>query len=49
MHTVIEKVLEDISFDADEKRGQTITVTKELVYEKLQDIVEDEDTARYIL
>jgi len=49
LHTVIEKVLEDISFDADEKKGETIIINKELVYEKLEDIVEDEDTARYIL
>jgi ATP-dependent HslUV protease ATP-binding subunit HslU len=49
LHTVIEKVLEDISFDADEKAGETITITQELVKEKLEDIVEDEDTARYIL
>ena len=49
LHTVIEKVLEDISFDADEKNGETIIISKELVYEKLEDIVEDEDTARYIL
>eukprot|EP01155_Anaeramoeba_flamelloides_P027449 Anaeramoba_flamelloidesa825212_87.p1 GENE.a825212_87~~a825212_87.p1 ORF type:complete len:443 (-),score=17.55 a825212_87:63-1391(-) len=49
LHTVIEKVIEDISFNADEHKGETITVTKELVHEKLEDIVEDEDTARYIL
>jgi ATP-dependent HslUV protease ATP-binding subunit HslU len=49
LHTVIEKVLEDISFDADEKAGETIAITKDLVKEKLEDIVEDEDTARYIL
>jgi ATP-dependent HslUV protease ATP-binding subunit HslU len=49
LHTVIEKVLEEISFDADEKAGETITITKDLVKEKLEDIVEDEDTARYIL
>lgn len=49
LHTVIEKVLEDISFDADEKKGETVNVTKELVYEKLENIVEQEDTARYIL
>ena len=49
LHTVIEKVLEDISFDADERAGETITITKELVHEKLEGIVEDEDTARYIL
>ncbi|WP_298753040.1 ATP-dependent protease ATPase subunit HslU [uncultured Arcobacter sp.] len=49
LHTVIEKVLEDISFDADEKSGETIVITKQLVEEKLSDIVKDEDTTRYIL
>jgi len=49
LHTVIEKVLEDISFSADEKAGETITITEQLVKEKLEDIVENEDTARYIL
>jgi len=49
LHTVIEKVLEDISFDADEYKGETITITKELVHEKLEDIASNEDTARYIL
>ncbi|MFA7084137.1 MAG: ATP-dependent protease ATPase subunit HslU [Arcobacteraceae bacterium] len=49
LHTVIEKVLEDISFTADEKRGETVEVSKALVYEKLENIVEHEDTARYIL
>ncbi len=49
LHTVIERVLEDISFDADEKSGETIIVTKELVHEKLDSLVENEDTARYIL
>ena len=49
LHTVIEKVLEDISFDADEHSGDTIIVTKDLVHEKLEDIAQNEDTARYIL
>ena len=49
LHTVIEKVLEDISFDADEHSGETIIVTKDLVHEKLEDIAQNEDTARYIL
>ncbi|MDY0365384.1 MAG: HslU--HslV peptidase ATPase subunit [Arcobacter butzleri] len=49
LHTVIEKVLEDISFDADLNKGETIVVTKELVEEKLKDIVQDEDLTRYIL
>jgi ATP-dependent HslUV protease ATP-binding subunit HslU len=49
LHTVIEKVIEDISFDANEHSGETIIITKDLVHEKLEDIVEHEDTARYIL
>jgi ATP-dependent HslUV protease ATP-binding subunit HslU len=49
LHTVIEKVLEDISFDADEHSGETIIVKKELVLEKLENIAQNEDTARYIL
>jgi ATP-dependent HslUV protease ATP-binding subunit HslU len=49
LHTVIEKVIEDISFDADQYKGQTIEVTKELVKEKLDDIIEDEDASKYIL
>jgi ATP-dependent HslUV protease ATP-binding subunit HslU len=49
LHTVIEKVLEDISFDADQYKGQTVKITKDLVSEKLETIVENEDTTRYIL
>jgi len=49
LHTVIEKVLEDISFDADEHNGETIIVSEDLVKEKLEDIAQNEDTARYIL
>jgi ATP-dependent HslUV protease ATP-binding subunit HslU len=49
LHTVIEKVIEDISFNADEMKGQKVIVTKELVEEKLDTIVEDDDLAKYIL
>lgn len=49
LHTVVERILEDISFDADTKSGETITITKELVEEKLSDLIEDVDSARYIL
>ncbi|MFY4783727.1 HslU--HslV peptidase ATPase subunit, partial [Aliarcobacter butzleri] len=49
LHTVIEKVIEDISFDADEKKGTKVVVTKELVSDKLDDIDDNVDTARYIL
>ncbi len=49
LHTVIEKVIEDISFNADEKAGEEVLITRELVEEKLDDIVDNEDSARYIL
>ncbi|MCR8695797.1 MULTISPECIES: HslU--HslV peptidase ATPase subunit [Campylobacter] len=49
LHTVIEKLLEDISFDADIYKGQKFIVTKELVDEKLGEICQDEDRAKYIL
>ncbi len=49
LHTVVERVLEDISFSADEHKGEKIVVTKELVHKKLDNIVSDEDSSRYIL
>lgn len=49
LHTILEKILEDISFSADESTGETITITSELVHEKLDDVIEDEDLSRYIL
>lgn len=49
LHTVIERVLEDISFKADEYKGQKITITKEMVREKLDFVCSDQDLAKYIL
>ena len=49
LHTVLEKVLEDISFDADEYEGKKFIVTAEVVHEKLDVVVEDDDLSRYIL
>ncbi|PID48072.1 MAG: HslU--HslV peptidase ATPase subunit [Proteobacteria bacterium] len=49
LHTVLEKILEDISYEADLHKGEDIRVTKDLVHEKLDDVVEDDETARYIL
>jgi ATP-dependent HslUV protease ATP-binding subunit HslU len=49
LHTVIEKVLEDISFNADEYKDKEFVVSAELVHEKLDIIVEDNDLSRYIL
>ena len=49
LHTVIERVLEEISFTADEHSGETITIDKKLVHDKLDEVVGDEDMSRYIL
>lgn len=49
LHTVLEKVLEEISFSADEYTGQELSVSKSLIDEKIGSVVEDEDATRYIL
>ena len=49
LHTVMEKILEEISFSADERTGETVNVDTSLVEEKISKVVEDEDATRYIL
>jgi ATP-dependent HslUV protease ATP-binding subunit HslU len=49
LHTVMEKLLDEISFDAPDMSGEAVTITKEYVGEKLEDILEDENLSRYIL
>ena len=49
LHTVMEKIIEEISFDADAHKGETYTVTKAVVDEKIGGVIEDEDMTRYIL
>lgn len=49
LHTVLEKLLEDISFDAPEKKNGRLTIDRGYVKGKLADIVKDEDLSRYIL
>jgi len=49
LHTVIERVIEDISFEANEHGGETVEVDKALVEKRLSGVVEDQDLARYIL
>lgn len=49
LHTVMEKVLEEISFHASEASGQTIPITASYVRERLGDILKDDDLSRYIL
>lgn len=49
LHTVLETVLEEISFKAPEQRGQTVEVDGALVRTRLGEVLEDEDLSRYIL
>jgi ATP-dependent HslUV protease ATP-binding subunit HslU len=49
LHTVIERLLDPVSFDAPELRGQRIVVDAAYVRERLAGIAEDEDLSRYIL
>ena len=49
LHTVLEKVLEEISFHADESAGTTVRITAEMVHDTLDCVIEDEDLSRYIL
>lgn len=49
LHTVVEKVLEEISFNALNHKNTTVTVTEDTVNTILSPVVEDEDLARYIL
>ncbi|MFZ2087286.1 MAG: ATP-dependent protease ATPase subunit HslU [Desulfobaccales bacterium] len=49
LHTVMEKLLEDISFQAPDLGKQTITITDAYVRERLANLIEDEDLSRYIL
>lgn len=49
LHTVLEKLLEDISFNAPEIKKDRIVIDRQYVRDKLSDIVKDEDLSRYIL
>ena len=49
LHTIMEKLLSDISFNAPDLKGQEIRITSDYVRQTLQEIVKDEDLSRYIL
>ena len=49
LHTVMEKLLEDLSFNAPDQRGRCVTLNAATVQETLKEIVQDEDLTRYIL
>ncbi len=49
LHTIIEKVLDDISFNATDKAGEKIVVDKEFVQKNLGNLVKDTDLSKFIL
>jgi ATP-dependent HslUV protease ATP-binding subunit HslU len=49
LHTIIERVVEELSFTAPERSGEKITIDEEYVRDALKDLVADEDLSKYIL
>jgi ATP-dependent HslUV protease ATP-binding subunit HslU len=49
LYTIMEKVIEDLAFDAPERSGESITITGDVVRERLHGVYEDEDVSRFIL
>jgi ATP-dependent HslUV protease ATP-binding subunit HslU len=49
LHTILELLLEEVSFNAPDLKGQTIDITPDYVNQRLNDVQEDQDLSRYIL
>ena len=49
LYTIMEKLLEDLSFNAPDRSGESVTVTPEMVRERLAEISADEDLSKFIL
>ena len=49
LHTIIEKVLDDISFNATDKSGEKIVIDKKYVQNNLGNLVKDTDLSKFIL
>jgi ATP-dependent HslUV protease ATP-binding subunit HslU len=49
LHTIMERVLDELSFEAPEKKGEHVAIDAEYVRKMLTDIVKDQDLSRYIL
>ena len=49
LHTIMERVLDEISFEAPDKKGEQFKVDADYVRKMLADIVKDQDLSRYIL
>jgi len=49
LHTVMEKLLEELSFSADTQRGVTVVVDAKMVRARLEPLLQNEDLSRYVL
>ena len=49
LHTIMERLFEDVSFEAPERRGESVLIDATYVRKKLEAIIKDEDLSRYIL
>ena len=49
LHTVMERLLENISYEAPDRSQQTVSIDAQYVDDSLGDLVQDEDLSRYIL
>ena len=49
LHTILEKIMEDYSFEAPELKGQYIIIDQKVVRQKLENVIQSEDLTRYIL
>ncbi len=49
LHTVMERLLENVSFEAADRSGETVVIDQSFVDEELKGLVEDEELSRYIL
>ena len=49
LHTILERVMEDVSFEAPYKAAKKVLINKDYIDERLKDIIKDEDLSRYIL
>jgi ATP-dependent HslUV protease ATP-binding subunit HslU len=49
LHTVIERVVEEISFDAAEQQGATVEVTAEFVQKRVTELMKSTDLRKYII
>ena len=49
LHTIIEKILDDISFTATDRSGEKIIINKEYINKNLNDLVKDTDLSKFIL